>query len=364
MLKNLQKNVLLKNYTTFKIGGKAKYFLKIKTNEKLIQAIKWAKKRNLPFFILGGGSNLLVADKGYKGLVINFQLSNTTLQEVSLFARLNNTRLNNFQKNEIIVGAGMKLGELINISANKKLTGLEWAAGIPGTIGGAIRGNIEAFGWSIGQFIKKVEVYDVKKEKIKNFNNQDCKFSYKNSVFKKNPNLIILSAEIKLKKNDKKKIKKKICDNLAYRAKNHPLNFPSAGCIFKNYIYPVNADANSNANPFARKKELLKKSQITNNELAKQFPEQFPKQFPEFKEFNKKKLIPAGWLIEKCGLKGKRVGGAEVSQKHANFIISAPSKFAKKTKAKDVVNLIKLIKKKVKEKFKIKLEEEIQYLGF
>jgi len=311
MLKNLQKNVLLKNYTSFKIGGQAKYFLKINTNEKLIEAIKWAKKHKLPFFILGGGSNLLVADEGYEGLVINFQFS-----------------IFNFQKNKIIVGAGMKLEKLINASMKTGLTGLEWAVGIPGTMGGAVRGNIEAFGSSISQLVKKVQVFDAKKEEIKIFNNKDCEFKYKNSIFKQNPNLIILSVEIKLKKCEKEKIKKRICDNLNYRAKNHPLNFPSAGCVFKNY-----------------------ESKIASHELVKQFP--------ELKEFNKKKIIPAGWLIEKCGLKGSKVGGAEISQKHANFIINSGQ-----AKANDVLELIKIIKKKVIGKFKIKLEEEIQYLGF
>jgi UDP-N-acetylmuramate dehydrogenase len=311
MLKNLQKNVLLKNYTTFKIGGPAKYFLKAKTKKELINAIKWAKEHELQFFILGGGSNLLVADKGYEGMVIKLQIANCKLQ----------------------IASGTKLGDLVKLSLKKGLTGLEWAAGIPGTIGGAIRGNAEAFGVSMGKLVKKIEVYDAKKKKIKIFNNQNCKFKYKNSIFKENPDLIILSSEIKLKKGVKKDIKKRISDNLDYRAKNHPLNFPSAGCTFKNH-----------------------KLRIMNYELLEQFP--------ELKELNKKNTIPAGWLIEKCGLKGRRVGRAEVSQKHSNFIISAQSKSTKQTSTKDVVNLIKLIKKKVKEKFKIELKEEIQYLGF
>jgi len=293
ILKNLQKNILLKNHTTFKIGGPAKYFFKAKTNEDLMEAIKWAKERNLLFFILGGGSNLLVSDKGFDGLTIKCQMSNVKCQ--------------NFN---ILSDAGAKLVDLINSATENNLSGLEWAAGIPGTIGGAIRGNVEAFGSSFARLIKKVEVYDAKKEKIKTFINKDCQFKYKDSIFKQNPDLIILSSIINLKKGETEKIKKQICDNLNCRAKNHPLNLASAGCVFKNY-------------------------------------------------YNKKKLIPAGWLIEKCGLKGTRIGKTEISQKHANFIVNLGN-----AKAENVLNLIKIIKKKIKEKFKIELQEEIQYLRF
>jgi UDP-N-acetylmuramate dehydrogenase len=295
VIPGIQKNISLAKHAAFKIGGPAKYFYIAKTKDELVKAIIAAKKNNLPFFILGGGSNLLVSDKGYNGLVINFQFS-----------------IFNFQKNKIFAGAGIKLINLVKTSAEKGLSGLEWATGIPGTIGGAIYGNAGAFGKSMKDIIESVEVFDVKTEKTKTLKKKDCKFNYKSSVFKKNKNLIILSAVIKLKKpavqaqENRKEIKNKIQGFLNYRKENHPLNLPSVGSIFKN-----------------------------------------PKKFP------------AGYLIEKCGLKGKKIGGAQVSEKHANFILNTDG-----AKAKDIIKLINLIKKKVKKKFGIVLEEEIQFLGF
>ena len=174
--------------------------------------------------------------------------------------------------------------------------------GIPGTIQGAVYGNAGAFGKSMEDNVKSVEVFDIKTNKIKIFKNKDCRFSYRNSVFKKNKNLIIISAKIKFQKSNPDKIKQ----YLNYKKDTQPLNFPSAGSIFKN-----------------------------------------PKGFT------------AGELVEKCGLKGKRIGDVKVSEKHANFIVNLGN-----GKAKDVIKLIKLIKTKVKNKFKINLEEEIQFLGF
>ena len=284
LLPGIKTNIPLKNYTTFKIGGKAKYFFEAKTKEDLIKAIKGAKKLKLPFFILGGVSNLLVSDKGFNGLVIKF-------------------------------------GQPLSLYVSK---GLEWAAGIPGTIQGAVYGNAGAFGKSMKDVVKEVEVFDVDKEKIKIFKNKDCQFGYRESIFKKKKNLVILSVKIKQRKSDPKKIK----EYLDYRKQHHP-NLPSAGSIFKNFQF-----SNSNF-------QLL------------------TKKFPEFAQFKERGNIPAAFLISQCNLKGKKIGQAQISEKHANFIVNLGG-----AKAKDVKKLIKLIKKSVKERFKINLEEEIQYLGF
>jgi UDP-N-acetylmuramate dehydrogenase len=170
--------------------------------------------------------------------------------------------------------------------------------------------------------------FQIPKFKIKILKNKDCKFGYRESIFKKNKNLIILSAVLQSKKGKRKEIERKIRENLNYRRETQPLNFPSAGSVFKNYELGI------------KKYELIKK-------------------FPEIKNFIKKGQIPAGWLIEKCGLKGKMIGKAKISEKHSNFIINLGG-----AKAKDVKKLIKLIKQKVKKKFGITLEEEVQYLGF
>ena len=315
-----RKNVSLKNYTTFKIGGRAKYFFTAKTKEDLFCAITAAKKLKLPFFVLGGGSNLLVSDKGYNGLIINFQFPSLCLQKRrgrrNAFLRPPKRRgrrnaflrppIFNFQKNKIIVGAGTRLGELVNASAERRLTGLEWAVGIPGTVGGAVFGNAGAFQKSMKDIVKEVEVLDVKDLRFKIYDFKKCKFGYRNSIFKHKKNLIILSVVLKLKKEKKSEIKKKIKEYLNYKKERQPLDYPSAGSIFKN-----------------------------------------PSGFS------------AGELIEKCGLKGKRIGGAQISEKHANFIVNLGN-----ARAKDVKKLINLIKKEVKKKFGASLDEEIQYLEF
>lgn len=288
-LPKIQKNISLKNYTFFRIGGPAKYFLKVEEKQDLIEAVKVAKDIKLPFFILGAGSNLLISDKGFNGLVIKIGNKEYEIKD-----------------REIFVEAGMMLGELLMALLKDELIGLEWASGIPGTIGGAIQGNAGSFGKSMKDNVKEVEVFDLKEQKIKTFKNKDCRFDYRESVFKKNRNLIILSVKIQLKKGNKKEIEKRIKESLDYRKATQPLGFPSAGSIFKNP--------------------------------------------PGFS---------AGDLIEKCGLKGKKIRGAKISEKHANFIVNLGE-----ARAKDVMALIGLIKKEVKEKKGILLEEEIQFLGF
>ena len=282
-----QRNISLAKYTTFRIGGQAKYFFIAKTKKDLILAIQEAKRKKLPFFILGNGSNILISDKGFDGLVIKIQNSK--------FKILNS---------KIIAGAGVHLGKLVNESAVKRLSGLEWAIGIPGTVGGAVYGNAGAFKKSMGDVVKEVEVYDTKNQEFKILKNKNCKFGYRDSIFKHNKNLIIVSATIKLKKGNKKEIKKKIKEYLNYKKKTQPLSFHSAGSIFKN-----------------------------------------------------SKNFSAAELIERCNLKGKKIGKAKISEKHANFIINLGG-----AKAEDVIKLINLIKKSVKNKFGIILKEEIQYL--
>ena len=270
-----------------------------------------------------------MADEGFKGMVIKIQMTKSQCQIKS-----------KIQTPKIYAGAGVLLSQLVNIASKNNLTGLEWAAGIPGTIGGAIYGNAGAFGRSMANVVKTVEVLEVQKKKnqkskiknqkhilkIKKLSNKDCQFGYRESVFKHNQNLIILSAELQLKKGKKSEIQKKIKEYLAYRKKAHPLNFPSAGSIFKNYQLAID------------NYQLLKK-------------------YPEILEFNKKGMIPAGFLIEKAGLKGKKIGQAQISEKHANFIVNLG-----KARAVEVIELIKLIKKEVKNKFNIILEEEIKII--
>jgi len=316
-LPETRENVLLKNHTTYKIGGPAKYFFIAKKKEDLISALKTAKKFKIPIFILGGGSNLLVSDKGFNGLVIKVQSSKIKVQNYS-------SKFKN-----IYVDAGVKLSDLVDFCTENGLSGLEWAAGIPNaTLGGAIFGHAQAFGEKISDYLESVEVLDLKTLKIKKLSRKQCQFSLKNSIFKKNKNLAILSAVFSFEKGGKQKIQEKTKEFLDYRKNNHPMDFPSAGSIF--------------VNPEIKIKDK--------NLLA---------EFPELNKYNKKGIIPAGYLIAKCGLAGKKIGKAQISEKHANFIINLGD-----AKATDVLGLIKLAKQKVKEKFNINLETEIQLIGF
>jgi len=283
-----QNNIPLKRHTTFKIGGPAKYFFVAKTNEQLIAAVREAKTLSLPLFILGGGSNVLVSDRQFKGLVI--KVHNTKL-------RIKNTRIS--------VEAGTPLSKLVAFALKNGLAGLEWAAGIPGTVGGAIFGNAGAFSHEMKNIVEVVEVFDTRKNSLRRIKNKDCKFGYRQSIFKRNPNLIILSCILNLKKGDRHEIKKEIQRCLDYRASHHPKN-PSAGSVFVN-----------------------------------------PKGYA------------ARELIDVSGLKGKKIGGAQISSVHSNFIINSGG-----AKARDVQELIALVKKTIAQKYKIKMREEIIWFNF
>jgi UDP-N-acetylmuramate dehydrogenase len=289
-LPGVQKNISLARYTTFRIGGSAKYFFVARTKKDLISAVKAARKNKLPFFILGGGSNLLVSDKGYRGFVIKNEIKGFEIK-----------------KEKIISESGVQLSRIIAAAIKKGLAGLEEGSGIPGTLGGAIFGNAgwPKGKWATGDVVEKVEVLwpDGKTKKV---GKRWLSFGYRNSRLKrlKAQKPVILEVVLKLRKGKVKDLKKKQKEILKTRRGKIPLGF-SAGSVFKN-----------------------------------------------------PKGSFAGKLIEKCGLKGKRMGNVKISEKHANFIVNLG-----KGKAKDVKKLINLAKKQVKNKFKIILEEEIQYLS-
>ena len=173
----IQQNISLKDFTTFKIGGPTKYFAIVKNREDLREAIKFAKEKNCEIFILGGGSNVLISDKGFNGLAI----------------KMENTDYKIDKENEIIIAdSGLPLVKLVEIARDSELSGFEWAYEIPGTVGGAIRGNASAFGGETKNNIIEVEVFDLNSGEIKILQNQDCDFEYRRSFFKEEKNLILL----------------------------------------------------------------------------------------------------------------------------------------------------------------------------
>ncbi|MDA2921906.1 UDP-N-acetylmuramate dehydrogenase [Patescibacteria group bacterium AH-259-L07] len=307
--KKLQRNVILAPFTTFKIGGPAAYFIEAHNEDDLLQALQWVKSTNIPYFILGGGSNILIADKGFDGLVVKMRMNTYTVL-----------------KTNIIADAGVFLSTLVSVSLKNSLTGLEWAAGVPGTIGGAVRGNAGAHGHSISELVTTVRV--IRKESVVELENNNCKFSYRHSIFKKkNNNDSIVRVVLKLKKGNNLEIEKGITKHITYRNKTQPFQ-SSCGCIFKNINFS------------AIDKESLRK-------------------FPEMNEFKDYGQIPSGWLIDSCSLKRTKKGKVAISDIHANFIENSGS-----ATAHDVRELIARAKSAVKQKFGIDLEEEIIYVGF
>jgi len=307
---DFKENILLAPLTTFRIGGPAAYFCEISNFNELREAIIMAKKIRKPFFILGGGSNLLVSDDGFNGVIIKFVSKKMKVYK-------------NADETFIEVDAGVLLANVLQKTLEFKATGLEWGAGIPGTIGGAIFGNCGAYGKSISESIKKVTVLNPNNFEIKELSKENCEFDYRSSIFKRN-GYIILSAQLNFKNVDNDEPRDLVLQYLKERKEKIP-SYPSAGCIFKN-IPAINVSP-----------EILKK-------------------IPQDKIKGGK--IAVGYLIDQCGLKGKRIGGAQISSMHANFIVNLEN-----ATAKDVYELIKLSKKSVFEKFGIKLEEEIRYLG-
>lgn len=306
--KNLKFNEPLRKWTSFRIGGPAKYFLIAKNNDDLLKAINFVKKNKIKYFILGSGSNLLFLDKGFSGLII--KIKNQKL-------KIKNTN----QKSKIVkVEAGEALSKLVVESVKAGLTGLEWAAGIPGSVGGAVYQNAGAFGSDLSKSIQRVIV--LRKGKIIKLNKKQCCFAYRSSIFQKNKD-IVLEIRLKLKKGKRVESQKLIKKHLDYRREKQPVGF-SAGSVFKNLQFTI------------RNIQLLK-------------------QYPQLHNFKKAGIIPAGWLIENSGLKGLKIGDAQISEKHANFIINKG-----KAKAKDVLALISTAKKRVFKKFKVKLQEEIE----
>jgi UDP-N-acetylmuramate dehydrogenase len=307
--KKVKQDEPLSKYTTFKIGGPAKYFFIASDNEDLVRAVTFAKKLKIPFYILGNGSNVLVADQGFAGLVIYIKTKDILFKK----------------GNKVVADSGVMLVDLIQKTIDQGLTGLEWGIGIPGTIGGCVRGNAGAYGGQISDNLIGVEIMKGGKQFV--LKNEQCKFGYRESIFKHNNDLII-SAEFQFKKGDKKQSQEKIKEILKTRNAKLP-EFPSAGSVFKNIM--INSE------------NMAEVNKLINLPV----------------EYMERKKIPAAWLIESLDLKGKTIGQAQISKKHANFIVNIG-----KATANDVLQLISYVKMKVRDELGIQLMEEIGYVGF
>ncbi len=285
----IERNVTLSSYTSYKTGGKALYFAKCYNSQDTAAALKFAVDNNMPYEIIGGGSNLLIHDDGYKGLIIST-------------AELNRYIINK-GSNIIKCGAGISLAELVYYTCQKGLAGMESMAGIPGSLGGAVRMNAGAYDQEIKDTCLSVTLMDTKGN-MKTVSNKDIGFSYRKS--KAVDNHIVLSAEFSYTKKTPEELLAKRKEILAKRREKQPLHKPSCGSVFKR---------------------------------------------PEGNY--------AGTLIEKCGLKGYRIGGAVVSEKHGNFILNENN-----ATSADIYNLIQHVIQEVYNQTGITLEPEVRMIGF
>ncbi len=301
----IKEGVSLKEHNTMKIDCRPRFFVKIEDEDDLKDALNFAKQKNIPFFVLGGGSNV-VFPKIYDGLVVyigktDFQVDSSKEGPVKVTAF-----------------SGAKLPDVAEKVTEAGGEGLEWGGGVPGTIGGAVRGNAGAFDSFIGDYVKSVEAFNVDTKEKKFFQAKECDFTYRNSFFKKNKDYIIWKVEMEFPFTNQEN--KKFDEYLDYRKKNHPEE-PSAGSIFEN----------------------------------PRVGEDFFSSFPEMEKFRELGFIPARYLIEDCGLKGKMECGAKISEKHPNFIINSNN-----ASGNGIEILIREVKKRVKEKYGIDMKEEVE----
>jgi UDP-N-acetylmuramate dehydrogenase len=313
ILKKIQQNIVLSPYTTFKLGGPAEYFLEAKDKQDLIDAIRWATDNKMNVYYLGGGSNLLINDQGVKGLVI----------------RLMNNSLD-VRGERLECGAGLLLCNAASAGISNALSGLEWSVGIPrATVGGSVRGNAGAFGTSIGEIVETVEVCDIKKQSFSIFSHNDCKFSYRTSIFKEDSRYLIWSVTLKMNKGEVQAIRAKMFEVAELRSNHYP-KLPSAGSVFENLSKETVRQANSSLYERALKDGAFKGEKIG-----------------------------AGYIIDECGLKGKKIGGIKISLEHANHIVNTGD-----GTSDQVIMLISYVKQQVRDKYGILLKEEVGYLGF
>lgn len=286
---NFKENVSLKNYTTYKVGGVSKVLVYPKDTNKLILLLKKLKEEKVKYKVLGYGSNLIFSDDVFNGVIIKLDLFNKV----------------KIKDTVIIAGCGVSLIKLSYKAQKEGLAGLEFASGIPGTIGGAVFMNAGAYKSDMGYVVSEVKVI-TPELKIKTLYNKDLNYKYRNSFLKQNPGYICLEAKIVLRHGDKKLIKELMETRRQKRLLSQPLEYPSAGSVFRN---------------------------------------------PDG-DF-------AGRLIEECGLKGYKIGGAKVSEKHANFIINEGG-----ATASDVKNLINYVHDKVNEETKVDLKIEQEFVNW
>lgn len=302
----------LARHLNIRIGGPAALFIEARSTQDLIDAVQMAQDFAVEYVLLGGGSNMLVADAGFTGLVI--KAANRAMR---------------VEGDRVFAEAGVISSAAARASAEAGLRGFEWAVSLPGTIGGAVRGNAGCFGGEMRDSVESVRVF--RRGEVLTLSGDDLHFGYRHSLLKEEGNDdVVLDVVLKLEPGTRDEALAKIEKILEGRKATQPLGASSAGCMFKNYEWEDPAQ-------IAQLKKLVDVPQ----------------------EFMDRKRIAAGWIIDKFGLKGAKVGDAEISLQHGNFLLNKGH-----ATAEEIIGLVTKVKKHIQKEAGIQLEEEVMHVGF
>ena len=302
----LSVDVPLARHTRFGVGGPADLYAETGAEDALLEALRAAEASGIPVMVIGAGTNLIVSDHGYRGLVLRYR--GDTLRAGG---------------NRVVAGAGAELQRLVDFSIDHSLKGLETLAGIPGWTGAAIYGNAGAYGHSISERVACVRFLDGRH--VRAFSNAECQFAYRESIFKRHKEWIIFTAELELEPGRRDELRRTADGIVKLRNEKFPVTMQCAGSIFKNL-------------------------------LLRDLPSFVAAQVPA--EAVREGKVPAAWFLEQVGAKGMRRGDIHVAAYHANLIYNAG-----RGTAADLCSLIQDLKARVRGRFGFDLEEEVQYLG-
>jgi len=296
----------LSRYTRFGIGGPADLYAETVSPDAFVAALAAARSDGIPTMVIGGGTNLIVSDHGFRGMVLRFRADRLTVEG-----------------NRVLADAGAVLQDLVDFSISHGLKGLETLSGIPGSVGAAIYGNAGAYGHSISERVQQVRFFDGKD--VRTFDNAQCEFLYRESIFKRHKEWVIFSTDLVLDPSDRAALRDTADGILQVRNEKFPVTMKCAGSIFKNL-------------------------------LLRELPPDVAAQVPSSSVREGK--IPAAWFLEQVGAKGMQRGDIHVATYHANLIYNAGA-----GTAADLCELISELKSRVRERFGIEIEEEVQYVG-
>ncbi len=306
-------NEPMSKHTSLRIGGPARLYFVAEQVDDLTNILKAAQADGIPFYVFGGGSNMLVSDQGFDGLIVQIAFRAIQVRRVTISAF-----------------AGAVTSMVAKQAGEAGLAGLEWATGVPGTIGGAVYGNSGCFGGEVKDNLVSVDVLTLPDLKRVALPKAECQFGYRDSRFKREPH-IILMATFGLKAGDFIDIRKRMDDIVKKKKAGQPYDHPSAGCMFKNFVYQDEAEI-----------EILKRQ-------IKDVPA----------DMLARKSISAGWLVDQVGMRGEKIGEVQVSEKHGNFLVNLGS-----ARTQDVLMLTSKVKMKVRDELGVMLEDEVQLVGF